>query len=183
MDASSGSIVHSDRRSQRAGDLALDHAEERSHRTLPIGPVEPEGRPPRQRERAASRGARWELAIVVGLLQVFVGLMGIWGGIMLLTDAWALPQEWLRHSPFSGWHLPGLALLVFVGVGCSVAGVITVANLRASRLLSTAAGAGLCAWIVVQIAWLRIVHPVMQPVIFGIGVAIFVLARRLSPSR
>jgi hypothetical protein len=185
MDAASGSIAHADRRWQESAEhVALEHhAGERSPIPPPTGPVEPERRPPLHRGPGGSRGTKWGLAVVVGLLQVFVGLMGIWGGIMLITDAWALPREWRQHSSFSECYLPGLALLAFVGIACSVSGSITVANHSVARSLSTAAGVGLCAWIVVQIGWLRIVHPVMQPLILVIGLAIAVMARRLPSSR
>lgn len=124
------------------------------------------------------RATRYTLAAI----QLLVAANGLWGGTMMITDSWELPAEWLQHTPFTSWTLPGLALLGFVGVGVLVAAILVLARHRLARPVAVASGAGLCAWIAVQLAWLRVVHPVMQPAIFAAGAAIIVLAWRLPPT-
>jgi hypothetical protein len=97
-------------------------------------------------------------------------------------DAWDLPRSWLQHTPFDEWVLPGLALLAFVGIGLLTASAAIVFRVQHARDLSLLAGGGLCAWIVVQLAWLRMIHPVVQPTIFVAGVTIMLLAWRMPTS-
>lgn len=68
---------------------------------------------------------------------------------------------------------------MFVGIGETIAGIAVLATFAYARRLAIASGIGLCTWIVVQLAWLRMVHPVMQPAIFAAGIAIWLLARGL----
>jgi hypothetical protein len=72
--------------------------------------------------------------ILIGL-EVFVGVMAIYGGIRLLADAtgFGVQEEWLHGSPFSNYQIPALGLLVFVSGG----------NLLAAALLWTRRELGL----------------------------------------
>lgn len=52
-------------------------------------------------------------------LEVFTGVMAIYGSISLLVDAggFGVQEEWLHGSPFSNYQIPAVALLVFVAGG------------------------------------------------------------------
>jgi hypothetical protein len=63
------------------------------------------------------------LRIGLGLLELLIGADALWGGVMLMSDAWRMPTDWLRHSPFDDWFLPGLALIVLIGGSQLVAAV------------------------------------------------------------
>lgn len=109
-------------------------------------------------------------------LQVSVGLLAVLGGWQMLTGGLRLDPEWLRRTPFPDWTLPGLALLLLPGVGELVAAAAVLLRHRYARPLAVFSGVGLIAWILVQLAWLQLVHPVMQPVIVLVGVLITALA-------
>lgn len=62
---------------------------------------------------------RWLHRLLTGLL-VFQGLSGLVGGIGLVIDpsgaSLGFPLEWLEGSPFSSYLVPGLVLLLLLGL-------------------------------------------------------------------
>jgi hypothetical protein len=128
---------------------------------------------PVTRER---RGTR----IALVLLELFIGANAVWGGIMLMTDSWKLDQEWLDNTPFDSWFVPGLALLVIIGSTQLAAAAALLARRPYAQAASLAAAWVLIGWIIVQLAWLQVFHPVMQPAMLAAGFLIMALAWRLS---
>jgi hypothetical protein len=47
-------------------------------------------------------------------LELIVGAPAVYGGVMLVTDAWRLPLDYLDPLPLHSWVLPGIA---FAGRG------------------------------------------------------------------
>jgi hypothetical protein len=90
--------------------------------------------------------------IVIGL-ELFVGVMAIYGGVSLLTDAtgFGVREEWLRGSPFANYQIPAIGLLVSVG-GSSflAAGTLLRAPREIGALLSIGAGMVLVAFEIVE---------------------------------
>jgi hypothetical protein len=122
------------------------------------------------------RGTR----IALVLLELFIGANAVWGGIMLMTDSWKLDQEWLDNTPFDSWFVPGLALLVIIGGTQLAAAASLLARRPYAQAASLAAGWVLIGWIIVQLAWLQVFHPVMQPAMLAAGFLVVALAWRLS---
>jgi len=127
---------------------------------------------PLARER---RGTR----IALVLLELFIGANAVWGGIMLMTDSWKLGREWLDNTFFESWFVPGAALLVIIGGTQLAAAAALLARRPYAPAASLAAGWVLIGWIIVQLAWLQVFHPVMQPAMLAAGFLIVMLARRL----
>jgi uncharacterized membrane protein len=50
-----------------------------------------------------------------------------------------------------------------------------------ARQLAIFSGLGLVAWILVQLLWMQVFHPVMHPLIGGAGIAITILGWMLPP--
>jgi hypothetical protein len=117
--------------------------------------------------------------IALVLLELFIAANAVWGGIMLMTDSWKLSHEWLDHTFFDSWFLPGVALLLVIGGSQLAAAATLLARRSYAREVSIAAGLVMVGWIVVQLAWMQVFHPVMQPTLFVAGVVITVLAWRL----
>jgi hypothetical protein len=58
--------------------------------------------------------------ILLYLLHLFLGINGVIGGILLMikTDGSLLgmQSDWLSHSPFNNYFIPGVLLLLFLGI-------------------------------------------------------------------
>lgn len=109
------------------------------------------------------------------VLQLFVGVFAVAGGLLMLTGNMGLEQAWLQKTPFNDWTLPGIALLLLPGAGELLAAAAVLARWRYARLLAIFSGLGLVAWILVQLLWMQVFHPVMHPLVGSIGAAIAVL--------
>jgi hypothetical protein len=80
------------------------------------------------------------------------------------------------------WFLPGLALLLVIGGSQLAAAATLLARRPYAREVSIVAGQVLVGWIVVQLAWLQVFHPVVQPAMLAAGLLTALLAWRL-PAR
>lgn len=108
--------------------------------------------------RARTAPRRWILAA----LCLTVGTTAIAGGITLVArpdgSLLQLPVSVLRHSPFSGFLIPGLILLVIVGFTNLVAGVMVARDAPAGNAAAFCGGLALLGWIVTQLLLLRTVE-------------------------
>jgi len=99
------------------------------------------------------------LYLRLGALQLFIGLGGIFGGWMLVTDPdgsnLQLPLRLLEHSPFRDYFFPGLILLIVNGIGSCVAGVLSLLRMKVAGTLGVILGGFLVAWILVQVFMIR----------------------------
>lgn len=92
-----------------------------------------------------------------------------------------MPTSVLSHSPFSTFLVPGLLLLLVVGVGNLIAGWRVVRDRRDANVWAFAGGAALLGFIVTEMVMLRTIN-VLQCVYLGISVVIMTdsLRRRLD---
>ena len=109
-------------------------------------------------------------------LEMFVSLCGIGGGIYLVSSPRsAMPLEYLEGTWFDTWRWPGVALLIFVGVGPALAVVATLRRRRVESLAHVLVGLGLVVWIIVEALWVVVAAP-LQIAFAAIGVVIAALA-------
>ena len=124
---------------------------------------------------------RIRIALVV--LEVFVALGAIAGGIGLLTGAIPASLEGLQGSPFVDYTIPALSLMVIVG-GCMLFAAATILSRREIGILASAlAGLMMMCFEVVEAAVIdriggsELLFAVsLQAFYFALGLAIFVLA-------
>lgn len=88
---------------------------------------------------------RKSIRLTLAAVLLLTGASAVWGGYMLVVGAWEMDPAWLEHTPFDGWVVPGLATVLFPGLGVIVAGAAVLARLPHRRVLATAAGFGLMA--------------------------------------
>ncbi|MFI5083240.1 MAG: hypothetical protein ACHQCE_19375 [Streptosporangiales bacterium] len=114
-------------------------------------------------------------AWILGGMFLLVGAAGVFGGISLVRDGFGMPLSWLHQTPFTGWALPGIALLIGVAVPQFMALGLIVSGHRWALAGSYLAGLGLVLWIAVQMLVLQR-YSIMQPAIAAAGAAEMLLA-------
>ena len=128
-----------------------------------------------------TRPTRWLLAT----LCLATGVTAVAGGIGLVASPdgalLQLPGSTLVHSPFSTFVVPGLLLLLVVGISNVIAGWFAMRDRLNANAWAFAGGAVLLGWIVTEMAMLRTIN-VLQVLCFGISVVIMMeaLRRRLD---
>jgi MinD-like ATPase involved in chromosome partitioning or flagellar assembly len=91
------------------------------------------------------------LRVLLILLDGFLAITAIAGGLGLLTGVNAPPVSDLAGSPFSDYTIPGLALLVLVGGTATVATYLTVRRHPYAALVSSLAAAMIIAFEIVEV--------------------------------
>lgn len=103
---------------------------------------------------AGAKGTR----VVAGVLQVFVGLCGVGGGLALVAAPdgalLGLSTAGLSALPVDDFVVPGVLLLLLVGVGSLVAATATFRGWPRSGELAIAGGLILLAWVCGQVVLL-----------------------------
>jgi hypothetical protein len=129
------------------------------------------------RERAV--WTRTELIrVLLVVLELFVGVGAVYGGVMLIRDLWGLPVSDLAPLQFDSWVLPGLALLASVAVPMLAAAYLVTRGRARAADASVLAGAILVGWILFQLAVigprmaLQAVMLVFGVVIVGLGLVL-----------
>ena len=114
------------------------------------------------------RGVR----IALGILQVFIGLGGVAGGVGMVSDPSGgnvgMSTAALADSPFSDYLVPGMVLLTVNGFGSLLGAMMTFPGRRRYGRIAVALGLFLMAWIVAQVSWIGLVHW-LQPLYFVLG--------------
>jgi len=128
------------------------------------------------------------VCIALVVLEAFVALGAVAGGIALLTGTFAqgIPVAWLQGTPFSDYTIPGLVLAIVVGGGMGVAAVTVFIHREWAVLISVVAGIFMVGFEVVEAASVDSNAgnglPLMarlQVFYFVVGLAIFRLATYL----
>lgn len=121
----------------------------------------PEADVRRARERSPTRRA---LPRLLRALCLFTGVTATWGGIELAgwpaggAPGFQVPLSVLEHTPFRDFFVPGLLLLLFVGLSNLVSWWLLRRRHRWGALMAFGAGGALTVWIVTEMVMLRSVH-------------------------
>ncbi len=128
------------------------------------------------------------IRITLAVIEAFVGLGALGGGIAILTgafDQW-LPLAWLQGTPFSDYTIPGLILLIIVGGGMLLAATTVFIQREWAVLLSAAMGLIMMGFEIFEVAFIDryadaiIPSTVAQQALMSVlGLAIFGLASYL----
>jgi hypothetical protein len=97
-------------------------------------------------------------AIVLGIIQIFIGIGAVPAGIAMITDPsgnkLGMSPEMLTNSPFSDFLIPGIFLLVVNGIGSLFGGIVSFLRYKLAGEIAAGLGLFLFMWIVVQVWWL-----------------------------
>jgi hypothetical protein len=111
------------------------------------------------------------------VLDPFLAVSAIGGGLGLLMSAINLPREWLDDTPFNSYAVPGIVLLFVVGGAWLFATWALFTRSPSAPLASIGAGVIQLAWFAVQVAFLGYISW-MQPFIGTLAVLVIILAWR-----
>ncbi len=135
----------------------------------------------RRNGRKIMKHTRTRIALV--LLEVFVALGAVAGGIGLLTGAIPVPLHALQGSPFVDYAVPALALMVLVGGGMFFAAATIFTGREMGVLASAFAGLAMMIFEMVEVAVIDrmggselVMGVALQSFYFALGLAIFVLS-------
>lgn len=102
------------------------------------------------------------LYTVAGMLLLFNGIGAIYGGLSLIRyrDGSGLDMgtEWLQHSPFDNYLIPGIILLVVNGFFSMVCFGMLLLRYRHSGRYIISQGVLLTGWIMVQILLIQTIN-------------------------
>ncbi len=106
------------------------------------------------------------------------GIAACLGGFSFVTDPSGQKMQmslfWVQHSPFGNYFIPGLILMVVIGIGSLATGSAAILKAKSYPILITMMGSAIAIWIIVQILMLRIVY-FLHFIIGGIGITLLVL--------
>ncbi len=125
------------------------------------------------------------IRIALVVIETFIGLSAIQGGIALLRGAFdqVVPVTWLAGTPFSDYTIPGLVLVIVVGGYALLAAATVFIHREWAVLVSVLAGLLMAGYEVVEAVSLdskvgNVLPSVLelQLLYFVLGLAIFGLA-------
>jgi hypothetical protein len=131
------------------------------------------------------------IRIAIGMLEAFIALSAIGGGIVLLLGTYhdgilieaggrgQFPLEWLQNTPFSDYTIPALILAVGVGGSSLLAAVLVFTGREEGELASIAAGLIMAGFTVVEAVMLKQGVSWIVGLYFGLGLLISGLAAYL----
>ena len=129
-----------------------------------------------------NKKSNW-LIYPLGILQAFIGLTGILGGFQLVSDPSGIrvnvSLEWLNGSPFPDYFVPGLILLIAIGVANTIGAAVTFFRSRYSGDAAVALAACLIIYLTVEI-WVVGLRTPLQPSYFILAVIVLLLGLKLS---
>jgi len=124
------------------------------------------------------------MAYLLGIIQAFIGITSIAGGLRLVSNPNGLPDfpiEWLINSPFSNYFFPGLVLLIIIGFGFVVSSTLNFLGKRFSSGMAALLGICLILYMIIEV-WFVGLRNFLQPLYFILGVIVLIIGLNLFKS-
>jgi len=118
------------------------------------------------------------LNILASVFLLFNGIGALYGGwnLMLYPDGSSiqLSMDWLRHTPFVDYRIPGFILFIANGLLSAFASIALLLNIKQSPWLVIAQGAILTGWILVQILLIQTIY-FLHFICVSVGIALIIV--------
>jgi len=118
------------------------------------------------------------LFLFEGILQIFIGIGAVGGGLVLLLDpsgqGMGFSVELLANSPFRNYLIPGLFLFAVNGIGNFTCGFLSIKKHRYAGYAGMLFGLIMMVWILVQVSIIGWVSW-LQPIFLSLGALELVL--------
>ena len=119
---------------------------------------------------------------ILCVLQLGIGVTAVLGGFGLVSDPsgaeMEIPLTLLENSIFANYLIPGLVLLIVIGVGNVLGGIATLSRRRHFGNIAIFLGGFLVAYILVEIGIIGLLN-LSQPIYIMLGVSEIVLGLKL----
>jgi hypothetical protein len=124
-----------------------------------------------------------KLRITAIVLLLFNAIGALWGGFGLIYDPGGefmqMPLDYLRHSPFTNYLIPGIILFVFNGLFSLMAAFFAIIQHRIYPHFIVFQGAVLMIWLTVQIILIRIFYAPLHLPFYIIATILIILGSLL----
>ena len=111
--------------------------------------------------------------ITKGTLQLLIGLGGIASGLMFIIapdgSLMGISTEVLIDTPFNDYLIPGILLLILIGMGHIFTAILSFKKSTFSHYIDVAIGFAMAIWIIVQLAMIGY-QSFLQPLILTLAV-------------
>ena len=118
--------------------------------------------------------------ITAVILLFFNGVSAGFGGLGLIIDpsgkTMQLPFDFLEHTPFNDFLIPGIILFTVNGLFNFFAGILGIMKKKIFAFLTLLCGIGLTGWITVQIILIKSFYAPLHLPYFIIGLTLIILA-------
>ncbi|NNE28680.1 MAG: hypothetical protein HKN16_03545 [Saprospiraceae bacterium] len=119
------------------------------------------------------------------ILQIFTVIGALPAGISLITtpdgSGVGIPPEILKNAPFDDFLVPGIALVVFLGLANLIGGYMTWKNHPRAGFAALICGGLMMGFIIIEVAMIGLVSS-LQPLFFIVGAVIFYLGWKKGKS-
>ena len=120
------------------------------------------------------------LRIIIIILLMIVGSGAIYGGWMLIQDpsgeSMTFPVELLEGTPFKNYFIPGVILIVSVGLMSIFVAILTMIGAKKYPVSLIFQGGVLIGWLSIELLLnSAFFHPVYHYPLFAIGIMLIVL--------
>jgi hypothetical protein len=119
------------------------------------------------------------LYVVAVVLNIFLALTALAGGMGLLTGLTPLPVDMLQGSPFKDYTLPAIALFVIVGGSASWAAILLIRKSKFALLFSVTAAIIIMFFEFVEVMIIGSpagIAQMLQVFYFGLGIALAIVS-------
>jgi len=116
-----------------------------------------------------------KLRIIIIILLMIVGLGAIYGGWMLIQDpsgqSMAFPVELLEGTPFNNYFIPGIILLLTIGLMSIFVAILAMVRAKNYPLFLIFQGCVLTGWLTIELLLNSdFFHPLYHYPLFTIGI-------------
>ena len=121
------------------------------------------------------------LTYSLGALQAFIGITAIAGGFRLVSNPNGtsdIPIEWINGTPFTNYLIPGLVLLIVIGVGNVLGGIFSFLSKKYAGGIAAILGTFLILFMTIEV-WFVGLRTFLQPLYFILGAIVLVLGLKL----
>ena len=99
------------------------------------------------------------IRIIAVILLFFNGASAVFGGLILIIDpsgkTMQLPFEFLDHTPFNDFLIPGIILFTVNGLFHFFTGILGILKKKSFAFLTLLCGACLAGWITIQLIMIK----------------------------